>query len=140
MNLQVDMRLSAMPWDHRSTISLNSWGTATLEACSYEGIFILLSVDVYITVVFRNIYHLYLGRILAEFLLVVYFTTVIHDKLTQVLSVLYDVHHICFVHQFQCLSTSCLLSSVSWPDLLLMLLNVHRLCLFSKWSLQCYCV
>jgi len=50
-----------MPWDHRRTISFNSWGAAPLEACFCDDIFILLSVDVYATIVFRNVYHIYLG-------------------------------------------------------------------------------
>lgn len=67
-------------------------GICTLEACSYEDILILLSVDAYTTVVLRNVYHLYLGIIVAKFLLEVYLTTLIHDKVIQVLSVLYGIH------------------------------------------------
>lgn len=78
----------------------------------------------------------YLDR-MAKFVIEVCLTTLIHN-LIQGLSVPYGIHQICFLCQFQCLTTSCLLSNVSWQVLLL--LNVRWLCLVSTQSSQCYCV
>lgn len=46
------MRLSAVLWDHKSAISLNSKGAAPLEIYSCGDIFIVLSVDTCTAVLF----------------------------------------------------------------------------------------
>lgn len=93
-SLQVVLRFSAMAWHHRSTMSVNCCEAVLLESCSYEDVFILLSVVVYTTITLKR----------------------------QLDSDTYQ--SLCYAlnsYWFQCLSTPCLLSSASWQELIILL-------------------